>query len=546
MGINISALSSLSEFTCDVLIIGSGGAGLRAAIEARKMGVDVLVVGKSPAGRGNNTTIAGGGFAATFTAAEDNCKVHLDDTLAAGGNLNNRVIADTVVRGAGQQVSDLESFGVRIVKKSGQVLTSPVPGHSHPRVVLCEERLGAGFTLPMSSYATKIGVRFTDNILITQLLVSDGAAFGAAGVSKDGEPVVFLAKTVILCSGGLGQIYRNTDNTPATTGDGYALALAAGLPLLDMEFVQFYPTGIGMHGNRLILYETFVFRAGARIRDAAGEDVLVKYFNSPNEMTRDRISRALMQEISQGKGIDGKLYIDLPQIPPEVMTKFARLLPKGVPPNERCFICPTTHFTMGGVVIDGSGRTEIERLFAAGEVCGGMHGSNRLGGNAITEILVMGTLAGRNAAEAALNLKISKPQKQVRGALDELHSQAARSGSITSKELRKVLKDTLWQKAGIIRDAQTLAQAIDEIKILSRESQQIGISSSHDLWQAFELANMLSVSEVVCQAALERTESRGAHYRSDFPHQDDARWLQNIIVRRSGDNLELTGRAVVS
>jgi aspartate oxidase len=291
-------------------------------------------------------------------------------------------------------------------------------------------RLGVGFTLPLRAYAASLGVNFAEDVLITRLLVEDGVVVGAVGLGGDGQPYAFPARSTILACGGLGHIFLNTNNAAGITGDGYALAYDVGASLADMEFVQFYPTALGKRGGRTLLYEALVFRAGAVIKNSLGEDITERYgLKDPATMTRDRVSRAVMQEIVEGRGV----ALDLSPIPPEHLESLRFLLPARTPPQKRQFpVSPTTHHAMGGVRIDTEAHTEVEGLFAAGEVCAGMHGANRLAGNAITEIWVMGAIAGRVAAERAKRMAatpLAEPQAGVE--VERLEGLGSSSGTAT-------------------------------------------------------------------------------------------------------------------
>ncbi|MEK7847399.1 MAG: FAD-binding protein, partial [Chloroflexota bacterium] len=373
-----------------VLIIGGGGAGLRAAIAAGQSGAaGVVLASKSRPGYGNNTAIAGGAFAAATGWRDplDNPKAHARDTVTGGRFVNDQALVATVARGGERQVRDLEAFGVHFRKEGDKILIARAPGHSHARHVYGEHRIGTDFSLPLRAQAEGCGARFLEGAFITRLLERGGRVVGALAVDRAGEPLVLQAAVTILACGGLGQLYLHTNNAAGTTGDGYALAYQVGLPLRDMEFVQFYPTALGEWGSRTLIYEAFVFSGGAIIRNSRGEDVRVRHgLQDPMLFTRDRLARAMITEIREGRAVDGKLTLDLTPVPPDTLAKLVSLLP-GEERDRRAFpVAPTTHFAMGGVEIDPSAHTAREGLLACGEVCGGVQGANRLGWNALTEV----------------------------------------------------------------------------------------------------------------------------------------------------------------
>ncbi|MFQ5826557.1 MAG: FAD-binding protein [Dehalococcoidia bacterium] len=528
-------LRPAETLSADVLIIGSGGAGLRAAIEARRQGADVLLVSKSRAGYGNNTAIARGGFAALgLGAAEDSPEVHFRDTLASGRFLNDQRLAGVMTEGCGQQVRDLQQFGVKLVRKDGGIRLNQLPGHSYARSVNCVEGLGTGLTLPLRRQALSMGVRVVEGVLITRLLRAGNTAVGAMGLDRGGGLFVFSARATVLAAAGLGQVYLRTNNAAGATGDGYALAYQAGLPLADMEFIQFYPTSPGeFKGTGLIVYETLVAREGGVVRNSLGENILPKHgIENPMVMTRDRLARAIMTEILEGRSLEGSLVLDLSHLDEGRFERLRPILPRGSPPGKRRFlVAPTTHFAMGGVMIDEKAQTRLEGLYAAGEVCGGVHGANRLASNSLTEVFVFGTVAGGNAARRAA--KMERPPldgQEISAERERIESLASSQGGEGVEELRRELRSTMWLRAGIIRDGPGLRDALGDIGRLQERYRAVSVSGPGELLRAIELGGMLTVSEMICRAALERTESRGSHYRADYPRENNEQWLKNIVI----------------
>ncbi|MGD9077447.1 MAG: FAD-binding protein, partial [Desulfobacteraceae bacterium] len=299
--------------SCDVLVIGGGGGGLRAAIEARERGADVLVVSKSRVGYGNNTYVSKAAFSATgWGDPEDGPQVHLKDTVIGGRFLNDQNLVALMAEQAGSQVPFLEKCGVIFWKKEGKVRVAKAAGHSFARHVHAARRVGSELILPLKAYAKRIGVRFGDRVFVTKLLSSGDRIAGAFGVTENGVFQVFAAQCVILATGGFANVYLHTNNAPGITGDGQALAYELGLPIKDMEFVQFYPTATGKLGRSILLYEVFVLGAGAKLKNAKGEDIIEKHgLSDPMVLTRDRLARAIMGEIAKGLDVEGGVIMDL-------------------------------------------------------------------------------------------------------------------------------------------------------------------------------------------------------------------------------------------
>jgi aspartate oxidase len=300
-----------------------------------------------------------------------------------------------------------------------------------------------------------------------------------------------------------------------------------------MEFVQFYPTASGKAGARLLLYEVLIFRAGARLKNAKGEDILNKHgLNDPGRLTRDRLARAIMEEIEKGLGVEGGVIMDLGDIPGEWAATLSSILPAGWSPAlKEIVVSPTAHFCMGGVVTDSEAATSMAGLFAAGEVCAGVHGANRLAGNALLEVFVMGEVAGTNAALRAKETPPPQvPEREVRGERVRLQSLFSNTGE-DAKHFCRSLQSIMWEKAGIIRSADGLNGALARIEELESLSKKCRAENPVQLMRRLDLHNMLRVSKMVCNAALHRAESRGAHYRSDCP-QEKPEWQKNIFIRR--------------
>jgi succinate dehydrogenase/fumarate reductase flavoprotein subunit len=543
-------LKDHNTVSCDVLVIGGGGSGIRAAIEAKERGVDVVVISKSRVGYGNNTYISKGTFAAAagWGDSRDNPDVHLRDSVIGGRFINDQKLLKLVTQEAVSQIEFLQRCGAKFYERGGRIGVVHTPGHSYPRHVRSRDHSGRGFIIPLRAYAERIGVRFMDRAFITRLISSGGSIAGATGIARDGTFSTFSASSIVLATGGFAGTYLHSNNAAGITGDGHALAFELGVPLKDVEFIQFYPTALGALGSRLFLYEALVFQAGAVLRNALGDDIIAKYgLNDPMAMTRDRLTRAIMQEILEDRGITGGVIVDLSRVHKEELTALRRLLPAASRLGEvELIVSPTAHFCMGGVSIDENAETVLPGLFAAGEVCAGVHGANRLGGNALSEVFAIGGVAGERAARKALESdQPNLPEKEVSAEKERLESFLSAEGEDLG-ELRRDLKDVMWRKAGIIRDEEGLETALETNEEIAACLKGVRVRDYGELRRYLELKNMVLLSEMVCRAALLRTESRGAHYRTDYPQEDNDNWLKNIQICKEGKKMRLTAISVPS
>ncbi len=507
---------------CDVLVVGSGGAGLSAAIEAKLAGANVFLASKSPVGLGNNTAISKASIpAAGVGDKRDSPEAHLKDTLTSGRFINDQALVERICREAVNAVPSLEKYGVRFQKNGNEFTIRKVPGHSYARHLSAGNRSrGTDLTLPLKAYAANIGVHFMERCFISRVLINENGML-AAGICREGKFWAIHSGAVVLATGGYGQMYLHCDNAAGSTGDGIALAFNLGVPLRDMEFVQYYPTAIN-GGAYMIAYETFVANYGAPIKNKLGENIIKKYgLGDPLVMTRDKLSQAIMKEIMEGRDIDGGVLMDISAIRDEDLGKRRTVLPESVKDKKEFIVTPTSHFSMGGIAIDAECRTSIPGLFACGEVTGGAHGANRLAGNALAEIIVMGRTAGRNAAQMVLSSTQGKQDTSPAFVeKDRLESLIGGQDNSHLKELIKVFKETMWYNVGIIRNQAGLENALKKIDQIKSETAWVRVSGVENLISLLEFENMLLLANAVAEASLLRTETRGAHYREDYPRED--------------------------
>ncbi len=524
--------------TTDVLVIGGGAAGLRAAIAAREAGANVLLASKTAVGYANNTAVANGRIAAVVEPG-DSPQQHMEDTIEAGRRLNDPLLVRILAEGSPRRIAELERFGVplRHAGDSGAYAAGQSPGHSRPRILSLADGMGYTMSRAFRDYALEAGVRFAEGLLLTQM-VGDGRAAGAVGLNRRGEAIGIQARSVVLAGGGAGQAYARTNNPAAMTGDGYALAYRSGLPLRDMEFVQFYPTVLAEPGQPVvtIYYERLLAQEGGRIRNGRGEDVLERHgLTDPQAATRDALARAMAVEIAEGRGQEGALVFDLSAVPARIVQLNLRALAPALRGRHSYLVAPAVHFFMGGVSIDEGCGTAIEGLYAAGEVTGGLHGANRLASNALAETLVFGALAGENSARYALgSAEAQWPDDQADEEAARLESLALADAATAEAHLREVI----WDGAGPVRHGWGLERGLLALSEAGPALLTDAESRPEERWAAVEVENIRLVGEMVVRAAQERRESRGAHYRTDHP-AEQAEWQRSIIVRSASDRMEV-------
>jgi succinate dehydrogenase/fumarate reductase flavoprotein subunit len=513
----------------DVLIIGGGAAGLRSSIESRRRGSEVVLASKAPAGYSSSTLYSGGGFRAALGGYSK--ERHFEETIIGGKLLNDQELVRTLVLEAPDRLTELKEFGVTV--KPRDIGISVSDGPLTP---------GKGLVSPMTEHAKALGVTFLENVTAIDLMVDDSAQGAVFYDSRNDKVFSVSSKATILATGGYSQLFARTDNPVRVSGDGCAMALRAGATLADLEFTQFFPIGLAEEGKPAWLFPAL----SGRLVNSLDEDILAKYrFNKPLSRAavedRDMLSRAMWTEIFEGRGSKETLIIDLSRTTNEDylsnLAGIASFLSRSLDmKSPKIKVAPTAHFTMGGVKIDVNCETNIPGLFACGEVSSGVHGANRLGGNALTEAMVFGARAGSRAAEWA--------EMNEHGTLDESYVEDAerlisnfKKGKHSIEEMRGRLKRENWAKCGVIRDKERLTELLDHIAENRAVADEARATTSPDVMKALELRNMFELAEAVASSALTREESRGAHYRLDFPKQRDDLWLKRIAVNKTDDKL---------
>jgi len=574
----------------DVLVIGAGGAGLRAAIEAASAGMSVGLVCKSLLGKAH-TVMAEGGVAAALAnvAAADSWQTHFRDTMVGGKMLNNWRMAQLHAQEAPERVRELERWGAVFDRtRDGRILQRPFGGHTHPRLAHVGDRTGLEMIRTLQDRAVQSGLAVYMECTTTRLLTDGDRVTGAFGYWRTtGEPIAFAAKAVILATGGIGRGWEVTSNSWEYSGDGHALAYVAGAELIDMEFVQFHPTGmVWPPGVRGLLVTEAVRGEGGILRNRDAERFMWRYLpderrheyaetdeeasrwvealsegretdarQPPELSTRDNVARAIHTEVREGRGSGhGGVFLDISYLPadlvrrklPSMYEQFRELADVDITagPME---VGPTCHYVMGGVRVDAETAASTRPgLFAAGEVAGGMHGANRLGGNSLSDLLVFGQRAGAGAvafaADAPANGALDADQ--LRAAEAELAAPLDRAEGESPYRLHAELQTVMQSLVGIFRLGSELEAALEKLADLRRRWEKVrvlGPRAYNPGWNlAFELRNMLICAEAVTRSALQRTESRGAHARLDHPELDAAWGRRNSSVSLAGETMQVT------
>ncbi len=574
------------RFSYDVLVIGAGGAGLRAAIEAAARGIKVGVVCKSLLGKAH-TVMAEGGIAAALANVDDrdNWRVHFADTMRGGQYLNDWRMAELHAKEAPECVHELEAWGALFDRTvDGRILQRNFGGHRYPRLAHVGDRTGLEMIRTLQDHGIHTGMEVHMECTVLSLLLDSGRIAGACGYDREkGLFYLWQAKAVVLATGGIGRAFKITSNSWEYTGDGHALAYRVGAELKDMEFVQFHPTGmVWPISVRGILVTEGVRGEGGVLRNKDGRRFmfdeipdLYKHQTADNEeegwrytqgdknarrppelLTRDHVARCINREVKAGRGTPhGGVFLDIAWIS-ERMPKSAEHIKRKLPSMYHQFkqladlditkepmeVGPTTHYVMGGVSVDGDTQmSSVPGLFAAGEVAAGLHGANRLGGNSLSDLLVFGRRAGRYAADFANdNGSITCDESQLQAVVTAaLKPFEYNSTGENPYQVQYDLQESMQDLVGIVRTESEMERALEIIEQLAARAARVGIPGHRQYnngWHtALDLPNLLTVSEAITRAALFRKESRGAQFREDFPDKDPGWGKYNIVVKRGAD-----------
>jgi len=570
----------------DVLVIGAGGAGLRAAIEASATGVSVGLVCKSLLGKAH-TVMAEGGIAAALANVDerDNWKVHFADTMRGGQYVNQWRMAELHAKEAPDRVRELEAWGALFDRtQDGRILQRNFGGHKYPRLAHVGDRTGLEMIRTLQDHGVHQGIDVYMEHTILSLLKDDNRVVGAFGYERErGRFKIFRGKGIVLATGGIGRAYKITSNSWEYTGDGHSLAYEAGAELIDMEFVQFHPTGMvwppsvmgilvteGVRGEGGILTNKegrrFMFDEipeNYKAQTADNEEEGWRYCQGdknarrpPELLTRDHISRCIVREIKEGRGSPhGGVYLDIAWIK-QRLPNAAEYIKKKLPSMYHQFkqladiditeqpmeVGPTTHYIMGGIHVDpDSQMSRVPGLFAAGECAAGINGANRLGGNSLSDLLVFGKRAGEFAAKFAQENSLGRiDNEKIDNAARAAVKPFERSKGENPYEVQRDLQEVMQHNVGIVRDEGEMRSALDHLKTFWERAARVGVTGNRDFnpgWHtALDLKNLLTVSEAIARGALERKESRGAQFRQDYPEKDERFAKVNTVIRKAADS----------
>ena len=591
-------MSEVERHDFDVVIVGAGGAGLRAAIEARANGLRTAIICKSLFGKAH-TVMAEGGIAASMgnVNSNDNWKVHFRDTMRGGKFQNHWRMAELHAKESPDRVWELETYGALFDRtKDGKISQRNFGGHEYPRLAHVGDRTGLELIRTLQQKIVSLQqedfkesgdyekrIKVFAELTITEILKTGNKVTGVLGYWREsGKFVMFQAPAVVLATGGIGKSFKVTSNSWEGTGDGHALALKAGGNLMHMEFVQFHPTGMvwppsvkgilvteSVRGDGGVLKNSegkrFMFNyipAVFKDKYAETEEEADRWYENPDSnrrppelLPRDEVARAINAEVKAGRGSPhGGVFLDVStRLKPEVIKKrlpsmwhqFKELADVDIT-EQPMEVGPTCHYVMGGIQVDPDtgAATGVEGLFAAGEVAGGMHGSNRLGGNSLSDLLVFGRRAGVGASEYVMNLS-NRPKvdeqnldKAIKDAEAPLNSSNKENPYAIHQELQQMMNDLV----GIIRDGQEMKDAIEKLEILKQKTKNLGVDGGKQFnpgWHlSLDLQNMLLVSESIAKSALVREESRGGHTRNDFPTMDKNWRAKHVICSWNGSKVE--------
>jgi succinate dehydrogenase / fumarate reductase, flavoprotein subunit len=525
--------------TTNVLVIGAGGAGLRGAIAATEAGADVLIVGKRARSDAHTVLAAGGVNAVLGTRdPEDSIEQHFADTYRDGYELGDARMMELLVEESPGAVLELAEWGCPFARtEDGRIDQRFFGAHTYRRTCYAGDWTGRAIVQTLGRRVTELGVPVLEGVHVTRLLVADGTCFGAYAFDlATGEPLVLLADAVVLATGGHTRVWRRSSSRrDENYGEGMALAFDAGCRLAHMELVQFHPTGMLWPENVAGTLVTEAVRGeGGRLTNAEGERYMARYDHERMELsTRDRVALANYTEIAAGRGgPHGGVFLDVSHLSKStILEKLPRMYRQFVEhqmldiSRDPMEVAPTAHYSMGGVVADpATTSTDVEGLFAAGEVTTGVHGANRLGGNSLAEVLVFGRRAGEQAARLAASRDASiHPRRVIAEAADELSS-SIRKGDELARPLQRAVRDLLWETCGVVRDAEGLRRGIDELEAIAGNVDAVDVSPNEEGWadlgHLFDLRAAITAAELTLRGALARTESRGAHQRSDHPDVD--------------------------
>lgn len=517
----------LQHVFTDTLIVGSGVTGLCAAVNAAKGG-SVLIVTKAKINE-NCTEYAQGGIAAKL-CPNDSFKEHINDTLRTGKGLCDKAVVSGVIKDGPKRVQELMSWGAKFDKEDGKLIFTKEGGHSYPRILRARgDSTGKEIEETMVSTVNKNHhIRVLEYVFAIDFLVNNNICNGIIAWCKRKGMFLIWAKQTIIASGGCGQIYRETTNPEIATGDGIAMAHRAGVELQDLEFIQFHPTTLYVAGAERVLISETVRGEGGILKNKFGERFMLKYHPKAELAPRDIVSRSILHEIQ--KTDSTHVYLDIRHTPKEKLSKrFPKIMKLcasfGIDIAKQLIpVYPSAHYMIGGIKVDQRGRTKIKNLYACGEVSStGLHGANRLGSNSLLECLVYGYRVGREVCKESKKMKEDLAPHSIKEFVKK-----RQDDELNLEDVKKSLKSLMWRSVGIERDGKYLKEAVENIDLWCKYI----INNEFSTPLGWEVQNMLTVAKLISVSASKRHESRGVHYRLDFPDSDDRKWKKHIVICR--------------
>lgn len=543
----------IKRYECDVLIIGSGGAGCKCGIIASKNDAKVIIVSKGLTFKSGCTMLAEGGYNAVFgyVDEEDSLQLHIQDTLKGGAFLNDLSLVHKLVTESPQRLIELEDYGSLFDRQDdGRLNQRAFGGQSYRRTCFKGDQTGHEMMLGLREEVIRENITTHEEIMITKLLFDENHTkiVGAMGLNlNDSSIVIYNSKTTVIAAGGCGWLYPVTSNASQKTGDGVMIAYNAGADVMDMEMVQFHPTGmLSPKSRRGVLITEAVRGEGGHLINSNGERFMINYDSRQELATRDIVARAIYSEIQEGRSTPlGGVYLSVEHLPEEqVRTKLHTMVQQfkdvGVDiVNEPMEVAPTAHHFMGGIKINTDCETNIENLYAAGEVTSGVHGANRLGGNALADTQVFGKRAGVKCSENIKTLELTDPsQSEVDDEIKRIED-IWTHGKYDPEEIKEEIQNIMWKYVAIVRDEEGLLEAQRQLNQLKEKTLDMDVPSFKEyntkLMMALEVISMIELAKLIVESALLRKESRGAHFRSDYPNLNDEEYLKSFVLNKNED-----------
>ncbi len=537
--------------TNDTIILGSGLAGMAAALQIKDRGIEPILITKGKSEKNGATAIARAGFSVVQNGSEDSLRSHIEDTLSSGRGLCDPDLVSTYVHQSIRYVPELEKHGVTFDRgKDGRLKTYLGGGHTHPRMIYTIHKNGPDISIPLIQKIRNQNIEIHKGLFVFDVLKKNALFYVICLNQEKGTFQVFVARTVIVATGGAGQIYQVTRTPLEATGDGFALAFNLGAELVDMEFVQHYPLEVAWPRSETLHADipASLPSLGAKTKNALGEPFMNKHDSRGDLATRDIHARGMFQEILAGRGVRNGVWLDLSGVKAQAVKEtmpdyYAYFLEQRIPRKEwKVIVSPGAHYFMGGIVIDTQAQTSIPGLFACGEVTGGVHGANRLACNSLPDCVVFGTIAGQSVVEFIMKNPPGNEEPfcpEVEAYIQNLDRHIGEDNHV--EQLQSTLKQRMWVDGGLIRTGEGLTRLVQYIDRSLGGFSKWAANSREELSRLFELRNMYITAKLVSMSAQKRKESRGSHFRKDYPETNE-QYIGNFIIKQSNGEPQLMFR----